>query len=108
MFGIATAPATPEKTTTVAAVVEVTTETEAPSPVTTESTKVVDDAAEAALPADLYADAHPFRSILFGLFVLGVPLTAFWYYGGMRWVRRAFSGAERAKYRKVDDDDREK
>jgi len=54
--------------------------------------------------------SHPFRSMFFGLILLGVPISLFVWCGGMRWFRRVLKGRgkDRAKYKRVGDQDLEK
>lgn len=52
----------------------------------------------------------PFRIILAGLLVVGVPVAIFAYCGGLRWARRVFSesGPAKGRYKRVADEDLEK
>jgi hypothetical protein len=54
--------------------------------------------------------SHPFRTMFFGLILLGVPVSLFVWCGGLRWFRRVVSGRgkDRARYKRVGDQDLEK
>jgi hypothetical protein len=54
--------------------------------------------------------SHPFRTMFFGLIFLGVPLSFFVWCGGLQWFRRVVSGRgkDRARYKRVGDQDLEK
>jgi hypothetical protein len=54
--------------------------------------------------------SHPFRSMFFGLILLGVPVSLFVWCGGLRWLRRVFrgNGKDRPRYKRVGDQDLEK
>jgi len=54
--------------------------------------------------------SHPFRTIFFGLILLGVSISLFLWCGGMRWLRRVFrgKGKDRGRYKRTGDEDLEK
>jgi len=54
--------------------------------------------------------SHPFRTMFFGLILLGVPVSLFVWCGGLRWFRRVVGGRgkDRARYKRVGDQDLEK
>ena len=54
--------------------------------------------------------SHPFRTMFFGLILLGVPISLFLWCGGTRWLRRVLRGRgkDRSKYKRVGDEDLEK
>lgn len=53
--------------------------------------------------------SHPFRTMFFGLILLGVPVSLFVWCGGLRWLRRVVSGrGDRVRYKRVRDQDLEK